>query len=592
MGKKSAQTAVPGQTGAEALKNTCRNLVSSITGIYVFLMLTAFPLFVTDKYFEILDDKFYLFWVGTAVAAGASLAAAIACAFIDCREFGGENVKAFFGMFRPSEIRKHLLLPDYFMLLFMLVSILSTIFSEWQYEAFWGNMGRLQGLFMWIWYAAAYVLVTRFFQFRRYHMDAYLLIGVVVAVWGVMDYFGLDPLGWQAAIPEYNSAIIFSSSIGNVNTLTAVVGLYLSAASVMFVCESTQTQKGKIRLCFYYFAVLCCFACMIAGQSDNAVLAAAALLCFLPFFAWRTRNGILRYLLIVLALFAACCFIGTATAVYDGKIIPEWAWGVLLHFSNGYRATAYTAFAAVLLLAVAFFGMCRAVQLRKKDMQTFSSYMEQPISAAPRLVWLSLGILGFVVLTWLFYDANHGGHPQWYAPLSNLFYFNADWGTHRGFNWSLLMGHFKEFPLWKKLIGAGPETYGIFTGKYDYYIMMDAYGETYDSPHNEFLQYLFSTGILGFIGYYGAVVSGCLQMFGVRFDNWKNRKANGIAQGTSKSVQTCAAAAFGFGVITYTVQSFINISAPIVVPTVLLFLAMGIAVSKGNQTDECKGKTR
>ena len=642
MGTRGTAMRQPAErTGAEALRASCRNILSNIAGVYVFLMLTAFPVFATDMYFEILDDKFYFFWIGTAVAAGACLLTALICAFVDWREFDSEGIKAFFGAFRPGELKKHLMLPDYFMLLFMAVSILSTICSEWRYEAFWGNMGRYQGLFLWLWYAVAYVLVTRFFRFRRIYLDAYLLIGLFVAGWGVMDYFGLDPFGWQSAIPEYDKAIIFSSSIGNVNTLTAVVGLYLSVACVLFCCEQEHVwetdvcgaasdeyrknrdtgnaahsaekaqhdgrsnaarqrtgQTGKrsafqgthvLHLCFYYIAVVICFMAMIAGQSDNALLAVAALLCFLPFFAWRSRQGVLRYLFIVAALFGAMLLIGALSAANVGLIIPEWSWGVLLLLSNQHRALVLCGFAGAVLLSALFAAVCWLSYRRsgaKQGADTFGAYMEQRIAVWPRLVWLLLGVLALIGLIWLFYDANHGGHPEWYAPLSNLFYFNADWGTHRGFNWNLLMKHFQEFPFWKKLIGAGPETYGIFTGKFDYYIMMDTYGETYDSPHNEFLQYLFSTGVLGFIGYYGTVVTACVQMFGGKCSLLAKKCC---AHGVGSAAMTAAAGALAFGVITYTVQSFINISAPIVVPTVILFLAMGIAVSKGNNTDGFAG---
>lgn len=127
------------------------------------------------------------------------------------------------------------------------------------------------------------------------------------------------------------------------------------------------------------------------------------------------------------------------------------------------------------------------------------------------------------------------------------------------------MRHFQEFPLWKKLIGDGPETYGIVTRVYDYTEMINMYGEVYDSPHNEFLQYLFSTGILGFIGYYGFIAANCIRALGIK------RKPKLCLTG-----DVCAAAGV-FAAVTYAVSSFINISVPIVVPLMLLFLFMGNA---------------
>lgn len=649
----------------------CTDIMSNVVGVYVLLMLCVFPIFVRDKYFDILNDKFYFFWIGTAIAAGLVLILALIGAFVDVREFHGAHVKRFFGQFRPSQIGQHLSVPDRFFLFFMLVSIISTAASLWPYEAFWGNNGRMQGLFLWIWFAVAYVLVTRFFKLKRWQLDAYLLFGLIVSVWGILDYFGLNPMGWRAAIGEADQRWIFSSTIGNVNTLTAVIALYLGVSCTLLVAEGnvllTDSADGKsvarlqtaalssaarsrkqaereqtisrVRFAFYLLSTFISFMAIAAGQSDNAVLAVAAILALLPFYAWRNRRGVLRYLLVLSCCFLSLALLGGITHQVQDSIVmtPESAWGVLLTLANDKTMWMLAAGLCVLLLAAVLYAAFRLRCQKAADgqpsvsgMTRLETYLNRRISKLPRLLWFLLGVIVCLGLVWIFYDANHGGHPEWYAPYANLLYFNDDWGTHRGYNWSLVMRHMREFPLFNQLFGTGPETYGIFTGKYDYYDMLAHFDEIYDSPHNEFLQYLFCTGILGFVGYYGLVLSSCLQMLGLRGHLRLSKRIGGrdigllrlnaakfgsdreaerqqkaadaalaMAEAHAEKAATqdksdalavsllqrqtfanarASAAACAFAVITYTVQSFVNISAPLVVPTVILLLSIGGSV--------------
>ena len=638
--------------------SVCGDIISGVVAVYVFVMLTAFPLFATDMYFNILVDRYYFFWIATAAMTGISAAAALVCLFVDWKENQLQNFRALFfddteqacesasqkeaagtkqaaqrkgkagqtgktaerngaGRAVRLKLRSHLRAADCFLLVFLLVALLSTLCSDWLYEAFWGNMGRFQGLFLWIWYAAAYFMVTRFFRFYRIYLDIALAVGLYMAVWGIQDYLGLDPHGWLSEVDSLQKAM-FTSSIGNINTYTAVIGLYMAISAVLFVGEGRKEaaagsraagahgqyghgQHGlskylpALRSCYYAACVVIFFMAMIAGQSDNAVLGIAAVLCFLPFYAWKDRRGFVRYFLVAAGFFGAMALVRALTLQFEPELSGFWS-GTLLGLSEKTVNAKLTA--GCLLLAAAAWAVCLALNGRGRKGQAemaasagrggkaelaahagrsakttgearrplsfvYEAALSKPLPTYFRLIWLALGALALAVLIWLFWDANHGGHPEWYAPYSNIFYFNYDWGTHRGHNWSILMRHFQEFPLWKKLIGAGPETYGIVTRIYDYSEMSKLYGEIYDSPHNEFLQYLFTTGILGFVSYYGFIAANCLRALNIR------RLPLNVQTGGA-----CGTAAV-FAAAAYAAQSFINISVPIVVPLMLMFLFIG-----------------
>ena len=608
-------------TAYENLKNT----ISKLASVYVVFLFIAFPLFVHDMYFDIMNDKFYLFWVSCAVVAGASLIITLIYGLTDLTKDHGRGVKAFFREFLPANIKKHLSLPDCFFILFMVISILSTVLSEYPYEAFWGQYGRYQGLFLWIFYGALYVLISRFYRAKRWHFDLFLLVGVILSLWGCLDYIGADPLGWRAAIGDPSFRYDFSSGIGNVNSLTAMLALYMSAAAVMFIDQPMADFKDKCRKVLYGLALLITFTAVIMSASDNGALAVGALLFVLPFYAWKNRQGTLSYLAAAALFMLAMYGTGSITAwVHEANaaaqaaggsffldIMPEGKWGVLLMLSNKQTLLMAELFVILCFIGVfMYFLDFSAYQKKRKEVlggYHFEDYMAEDTGKASRIVWGLLGLSALIGLIWLFYDANTGGHPEWYQNYSKFFIFNDRWGTNRGYNWKLIISYFAMLPLFRKFIGAGPETYGVYTGIRDYYTMLEEMNETYDSPHNEVLQYLFSVGIIGTIGYYGMVISAIFGgIFGKsgKSSGWpakadgkatenKSRKAadNGNdvkSDGTDpakdknrlrKASATTISAACAFAVLAYTAASVVNISAPTVTPMMLLLLSICVGES-------------
>ena len=154
--------------------------------------MVVFPLFMTDSYFNIQESKMYCFLYSTMAAAGLILTIAV----VGRLRGVPWDKTAEKGSFR-SRFKKSMMPADWFAALFLIVVVFSTACSEWKYEAFWGNMGRWQGCFLLSWYVVAYVLISRFYQPKQWHMDLFIAVGLVVCVWGVLDCFWKSPIGWQ-----------------------------------------------------------------------------------------------------------------------------------------------------------------------------------------------------------------------------------------------------------------------------------------------------------------------------------------------------------------------------------------------------------
>jgi O-antigen ligase len=107
--------------------------------------------------------------------------------------------------------------------------------------------------------------------------------------------------------------------------------------------------------------------------------------------------------------------------------------------------------------------------------------------------------------------------------------------------------------------------------------------ETYDSPHNEWLQYLFTTGILGFVGYYGMVKCALWSGFGIGKRTYSYPGEDLLNQISLMGV------ALAYGIQAYTIQSFVNISVPITVPYVIMSIAICACIGRRKRSADQAG---
>ena len=123
-----------------------------------------------------------------------------------------------------------------------------------------GNEGRYTGLFLITWYVVSYFCISRFWKYKSWYIDLILIAGVLVCLFGITDYFNLDIFKFKALmLPEQRP--IFTSTLGNINTYTAYVGIITAIATVLFVAE-----KKRIKMFFYCVCMVINFLCYNYGS--------------------------------------------------------------------------------------------------------------------------------------------------------------------------------------------------------------------------------------------------------------------------------------------------------------------------------------
>ena len=558
--KKSGNTAKAVQE-AQGVKNTLAgtestrisqrfgNITSTLMTIYVLFYLCVFPLATRDKYFDILQFRFQLYWIPTFIYGILFLVLGIFYLLSDKRRNGGALIAKLKENLQWNVLKTKLTKTDICFIALIFIMTLSVLFADYQYEALWGSRGRFNGLVLWLMFFIAYWLVTRFYHFKKWHLYAYLIAGCLPEIWGITDFFMLDLLHFHVGgAAEY--IYTFVSSVGNINTYTNMVALHFGAAVTLFVLSECKWEK----LLTFVAVAISSFA-IVMGISDNGLLAAGAIFAFLPFVAWTSRQNVARFF-VTFSIFATSVLVTAYLTTQHATIAVADGGSVLVTIGKT-KAFMFLTVALLLLTTVI------AVLFHRKK----SAEQEEKTTQVARRIWLLLFIVAVVAVIVVLVDANSGRHPEIWEAYKNVLIFSDTWGTGRGINWRFAWEFFtQKSSFLDKLIGNGPDTYYIITMDNFKHLMKDAGYGIFDSAHNEYLECLVTIGVLGTIAYLSLLATSLRQML-------KNR-------------ENVYSLACGFAILAYAVQAVVNIAIPITTPIFMILFYVGINSSQSSNCEK------
>ena len=510
--------------------------VNRVVYFFTVILLAVFPLYYHNYYFDILPAK-YKFYYCAVIAMAICLIAALLI-------FNRKDVSV-------RGIR--LTVPDVCMLLLIIIIAISTLQSDYKYESLWGNEARYNGLFLWFMYGLSYVMITGFLKVKNSLMDWFLAAGLLVCLFGITDYFGMDLLHFKVNV-RASQKNIFTSTFGNINVYTAYVGMVSAVAVTLYA-----TARTKGRTICYFVVMVISFLAMIMGRSDNGYLAMGVIFAVLPFYLFTTRTGIKRYFVSIASLLTAVWAIHIADQIWPDRVM-----GLDSLFGMMSRSKLLIYGVGVLWILIAVFYAADYYRRdKKKDLD------QEKLGKMPRYLWGAFLGLCLAVVLGVLYDANIAGNGSRYEKFAEYLIFNDQWGTDRGFVWKLCISHFKDFSFMRKLFGFGPDTFGILTSTYDMNLMMDYNGVFFDSAHNEYLHYLITIGLLGTAAY--------VTLLGT--SAWRIMR---------KAGDNPYAAAAVFAVLAYAAQAAVNIAQPIITPFMFTLLMIGLAACNQKEKDLIK----
>lgn len=525
--------------------------------IYLFIMFTVFPLFVsmyTDGKFPFihLDEgfvgirhqKYYFFLAATAIAVIAEIFLLIST------NYNGSgkpkiNKKALF---------ENISFTDWAALALVLSCAVSTILSPYIELAFWGEsvingsaQGRNNGLVLILFYVIVYFMITRLYRYSEVVFIGLACSCGIVYILTVLNGYYIDPLNMFANFrSQQNVYMEFFATIGNKNMLSSFICITLPVLFTM----SVVTQKLKFRIVYLISVSLGAMA-LIIDDSDSGLLGIAVFLAvFLVVFAGRLDR--LKFYFLTLTVFLASIKVLRLISYIledSYKKLGKFPSAVL--FSN----KLYIAIAVSAVITVILFLVCK-----KKPGLVLPKAV--PIALGCIFGLMALGALG-VFVYFSFIDTK--------TPLGDLekvLRFGPKWGTHRGVMWIHAIEIFTGADFIHKLFGFGPDTFYCVYEPY-FAELQKYYGNSFtDAAHNEYINYLVTIGIAGLTSYL-AFVGGAL----VR--GFKSAKRNPVVL------------AFAAAVIGYAVQAVVNIAVPISTPLFIIFVSLCEAMARQkNKTEE------
>lgn len=332
---------------------------------------------------------------------------------------------------------------------FTVTVLFSALLSGNTAESFWGNAGWSVGAATILSLFTAYLILSRCYTGSMNAWFFVLVANIAIFLFTIFHSMGIDILGLHAKIVP-KQFYLYVSTVGNLNWLSGYLCLILP---VFFVFFLLATERMTV---FLYGSVL------FLGIMN-------VLLCF----SESIFVGIW-----------ACTFFALPFVLKDAKRIQRL--GILL-FSFGICA-----------LLVGYLPLFAEKQRRARGL--FSILLDWKAA----FLFCILGCLCFFVLPVLWKKISGKAVQKiiiFFEILMAVFSvvaicilissYDNNWGNNRGQIWNTSIEIFRNFSIKEKLIGVGPEMLRY------YYNGMTSHSLIVLTAHNEWLQWLLTTGILG-----------------------------------------------------------------------------------------------
>lgn len=572
-----------------------RELQNGITTLFLIYMGAAYPLIMHDKYFDITVTKYRAFYIALCIYAvlmvlvdvlGRNVSTGHGSQSLGGNEdasAGAAHGSRFIGRLRHFMDMHNIMTMDIFMAGFVLANVLAFFMSGNKVAAYTGEEGRRCGLQFVLLAFFLYVCMARYCRIRRYVVVIFMLAGSFVGIVGICQFMGYDFLGLREGLMQ-SIRNVYISTFGNIDIFASFLCVLVPVAAGAYI-----SSEGKESIVIRITAVIAVLTGTGAVIISNANLAYAGVGgAMVAAWIWASYRGKIKE-------FADVCLV-MACGVLAISIM-------LGRTDNGYsELDGLSCFVSdsrmVWIVSVVVLVVWAAIRLASKWTVKFRGKAALAVSVGVSLA----GIVAVVI-----YAAhNHMG----------IFSFEDSWGNYRGFVWRRLMEAYRDFSVPQRLFGYGNESVkAIMTDRY-YDDMMNTVGVIYDNAHNEYLQYLITTGIFGAVSYVGLLVTtgGALVRTAVSEAAMnENENASGQSAGkrskekkTSRDSRTVRGSKTGtglecllgyaedegsmiavlLGITGYAVQAFVNLNQSLTTPYIFLLIAMAGGLSADTGVDQ------
>ncbi len=423
--------------------------------------------------------------------------------------------------------------------LIVLAYLISTALSITPHVSFWGSYQRLQGTYTFISYVIIFALMATNMTTRQ-QVDRFIttviIASVPVALYGIIQHNGLDPLPWAGDVTKR-----VASNMGNAifvsSYLIMIVPVTISRlieSMTAIITEEHASWGHTVLSAVYIFIIAIQILTIIYSISRGpqiGLLGAVALMVLLLLLIFRQRSDnraaialpdVSSAVLYILLSIISALILG-GVGYFIGKGIESALMASNLQLSGA------TLIGAIIGGIIGFAGTYTYAIISKRGWRWLW------------VTWMLTGVFGAIALVGFLIALNTPGSPVADLAKSNTYLkrmagaINTDSGTGkvRVLIWE---GAFKlisphrplgvagEFtdglnPI-RPLIGYGPESmFNAFAFAYPPDLAhVENRGSSADRSHNETMDSLVMTGVLGFLAFY--FLMGSLFFYALKWLGW------------------------------------------------------------------------
>lgn len=495
------------------------------TCVYLAVMLGIFPVFYHDNLFGISSVKRSFFLIVTAIYL---------CMM----------AIPFFG--RILEWLKKKKMPgwkpcDIFAGLLLLSVIFSTIFALDVKEAILGVSVRKVGAIAMLLCLLVFYAVRNYTIFHRIWFCAYLAGSACIYLFGVLVTCGINVLNIQEGI-DPSQLSMFVSPLGNININAAYISLMLPAAMVFFLLCKEKAYKWLLAAYLYLG-----FAAAVCIRSDSVIVVVFAVFVLFLYFALGNRDWLLQFTYTAGIYTAANLTVFLLRLCLKTRMYPFSGLGALV-------LKPQVICLELLVCGILFLICCL---LKKKEAAAGPEALEQNMLRLRKwyglllLVLFAAGVIVLIGLNLFFRDAASG------TALDQLI-LRDETGSGRGYIWIRTVELYGKLPLKHKIFGCGLSCFYNFVYPAYGADMLEKINSVFYDAHNDFLNMLATTGIVGIAAFFGLIGSAIV---------------NAVRKWKEQPVQIAVVLALA----AFLVQGLVNSYSIFTLP--LLFIILGLSYS-------------
>ncbi|MGN0170672.1 MAG: O-antigen ligase family protein [Lachnospiraceae bacterium] len=461
------------------------------SSLWIIAVWVAGVFYMEDHYFNLLEAKALFCDLAALLFVGVS----VLFALFFLMEYSAKEIIAGW--------KRNLQLMDVAVFCFMLAAVISNLVTEYPEEALWGSYGWKVGT-LWV----VLLGLVYFFLSRNARVDRWILFVIGIAtglqfLLVIMNGFGLDPfsLHWNLAAKDYGRYV---GTIGNTNWYVG----YVTMCFPFFLLGTHKRGPVREKTACRILLLLASMTCITINSQGvylgvGAVMAAYLCLCIADY------NNILIAMRNLLVILAGVGMVSIGSKFFSLVDLD----GFNLIFTRPMVLGCALAVCLVLYLGLILLKEERYCRNRVWIQRAYT-------------VTVACLMLGLVIL--------------------QIQSFNDSWGTNRGKTWKVAVQAFAGMPWINKLFGGGTNCFG-------FYYLAQTGSDWVRNAHNEYLEYLVTTGLFGALSYLGIYVSAFLSAF-------RNRAGKRTGDGKSQKDigENGLYTACGLAILGYAIQAMVN----------------------------------